>query len=141
MLTCSLLCAIAAVAQNDPAAKLNAAELRKFQGQWIQISSEFKGIDATPKHEVHPITVKGSEYTFQSESGATLKVKLQIDATKEPKHIDRIVASGRSSVGIYKFEGDTLRICDGTDGQRPAEFKTTPEGGRMVVWKRVSKNK
>jgi hypothetical protein len=50
-------------------------------------------------------------------------------------------SKGAVMLGIYEFEGDTLKVCfDPTGKKRPTEFKSEPGSGNFVnVHKRVKK--
>jgi uncharacterized protein (TIGR03067 family) len=51
----------------------------------------------------------------------------QLDPTQNPKVYDRMLPDGVAGRGIYKFDGETLKICFGSPGaDRPTEFSTMP---------------
>ena len=64
----------------------------------------------------------------------------QLDATKQPKHIDITMnLPGRARevrLGIYKIEKDTLTICQSkakADAKRPEEFDATKRDDVVVL--------
>ena len=67
-----------------------------------------------------------------TEEGELVTFKLNEDET--PKHIDMKIAkgpdSGKLALGIYRLDGDSLRICWAAPGQpRPTAFTTMNEMG------------
>src|SRR4051794_31362911 len=130
----SLLVAVSVSAQEQDkqrAQEINNQELEKLQGQWA--------LDAASDRKML-FTVKGSEYTFELD-GRKEKIAFTIDATSEPKAIDRIgTLSGIKRRGIYTLNDDTLTICSTIRaGARPTEFKAKEDEFTLVVWKRVAK--
>jgi uncharacterized protein (TIGR03067 family) len=115
-------------------------EMDKLQGEWTMISLEQKGKKATDELvKQYKLTIKGDQWIVSSGREATMTFK--IDPSKEPKTMD-LTFEGKQAVsrGIYKLEGDTLTLCRTTGNiDRPKEFKTTPEAGILVAWKRVKK--
>jgi uncharacterized protein (TIGR03067 family) len=71
--------------------------------------------------------------------GMDREVRFYLDATKDPRHIDFIsVPDRRDTVfGIYRFEGDALRICGYLEptelGERPITFATKPGSRQMML--------
>jgi uncharacterized protein (TIGR03067 family) len=129
------------IAVELPAQESDKQDLEKLQGDWVLHSQETKG-KVINSGGSKTYTVKGNEYTFGSPMSKGGKVKFTIDASKDPKTIDTSASSSPVRLGIYKVEGDTLTICHETgSGIRPTEFKTTQNGGSLVVWKRVAKAK
>jgi uncharacterized protein (TIGR03067 family) len=127
------------IAVELPTQENDKQELEKLQGKWILHSQETKGKVINSATSL-AYTVQGNEYTFGSSKSKGGKVTFKIDASKEPKTIDRSSSSSPVRLGIYKLEGDTLTICSETgSGIRPTEFKTTANGGSLVVWKREGK--
>ena len=74
-----------------------------------------------------------------------LKAKFTLDPTKKVKTIDYTIAEGanegKTQLGIYELDGDTLKFCYAQPGKdRPTEFKTAAESGRTIsVWKKDKK--
>ena len=129
------------IAVELPAQENDKQELEKLQGDWVLHSQETKG-NVINSGGSKTYSVKGNEYTFGSPMSKGGKVKFKIDASKDPKTFDTSASSSPVRLGIYKLDGDTLTICHETgSGIRPTEFKTTQNGGSLVVWKRAVKAK
>jgi uncharacterized protein (TIGR03067 family) len=66
------------------------------------------------------------------------EVKVVLDPTKTPKHLDFRFSSGRTDLIIYVRAGDYMIYCGNRDRQtRPREFVSgTPQGGEyLMAWK------
>jgi uncharacterized protein (TIGR03067 family) len=74
------------------------------------------------------------------------KDKIKLDTTTSPKSIDLISIdhpSGKTftEVGIYEWDGETLRLCmDNTGKERPKEFKS-PAGKEQIYLSVLKKRK
>lgn len=115
-------------------------DLDKFQGEWIWQSIESNGGKAKTVTRRFIYTFKGAEYVVSVDGGKPSgAVPFTLDSSKNPKTIDRTMASGNVLRGIYELEGDTLTICsESGSGERPTEFKTTNKDWRISVFKRVA---
>jgi RNA polymerase sigma-70 factor (ECF subfamily) len=126
----------AGAARTDEAAEA----LKQFQGTWILDSVEVNGVkvDAeTMKKQGHEITliVKDEKFTLKLKRG-DVEGTLKLDPTKKPKTYDSNGTDPEGmtheTVGIYKFEGDTLTVCFVATGKdRPTDFKA--EAGSEAV--------
>jgi uncharacterized protein (TIGR03067 family) len=121
-------------------------ELKMFQGVWSIESSEFAG-QKLPADQLKDFVViyDGAKHTVKA-GGKVVQVGTQkIDPSKSPKTIDVTMTEGPNKgavmLGIYAFEGDTLRACFDMEGKkRPTEFKTLPGSMTFLnVHKRVKK--
>ncbi len=115
-----------------------SADLEKFQGRWEQLTSERGGeeIDERkgPDSFRSAVEFKDDTFTFYTGKRAAAKGKVKLDSTASPKTIDLIYEGnadqtlrGQVRLGIYEFNGDTLRLCCAdlySKGTRPKEFKT-----------------
>jgi uncharacterized protein (TIGR03067 family) len=120
-------------------------ELEKLQGEWTMVSLEQRGVKT--RDEVvglMKLTVKGDQWIVSRQGqDREQKYTIRIDPSQNPKTLDLTNNAGNrefASLGIYKLEGDTITLCRTTetgDIDRPREFKTTPEEGILVVWKRA----
>jgi clostripain len=133
----------------DEKSAVNAAdaerELEKLQGEWAMVSLEQRGRKSREEAvRQMKLTIKGDQWIV-SRQGQDREQKhtIKIDPSQNPKTLDLVTNAGDrefASLGIYKLEGDTITLCRTTgtgDIDRPSEFKTTPEEGILVVWKRV----
>ena len=69
------------------------------------------------------ITFHGNQVTFEYPDHTELGT-YELEPTSDPKTID-VVTELDTSKGIYRLEGDSLRICGVPNGaERPTEFVT-----------------
>jgi uncharacterized protein (TIGR03067 family) len=121
-------------------------EVKKFQGAWTFESSVVGG------KEIPAGELKGLVLTFERDKhtvkfgNEVIQVGTQkLDPSKSPKAIDVTMTEGPNKgavmLGIYEFDGDTLKVCFDPQGKkRPTEFKTAPGSENFVnVHKRVKK--
>lgn len=102
-------------AQEDAVKK----EKAKLVGVWVVESVEFMGKKAQSS--------KGDQFTFTAEKlTITNQVKEDVQSydlnpSKKPKEID-FKSGNMVFPGIYEMEGDRLRMCISTNGNRPTAF-------------------
>lgn len=124
-------------------------ELKAMTGTWRPIYGETDGIKAPQER------LKEARLT-RDESGKVIarrgdKVVMEgmvkkIDATKTPKTVDTEITAGehkgKTILGIYELNGDTLRVCVALPGkaERPTEFSAKAGNGHnLTVYKREKK--
>ena len=121
-------------------------EMALLDGEWSMVSGKRDG-QALPENLVKGAkrVVKSGETTVTIDGQTVLKAKFTLDPTKKVKTIDYTIAEGanegKTQLGIYELDGDTLKFCYAQPGKdRPTEFKTAAESGRtMSVWKKDKK--
>jgi uncharacterized protein (TIGR03067 family) len=121
-------------------------EITAMQGDWIMISGERNGVTFPEKILKVGNRVSKGDWTSVSIDGSTiLEAKFTIDPTKSPKTIDYTLTDsdhkGQKRLGIYEWDGDTLKFCVGPIGKdRPTSFEGKDgTGWTYVVWKRIKK--
>jgi uncharacterized protein (TIGR03067 family) len=121
-------------------------EVKKFQGTWTIESSVTGGMEI-PADQLKGFIViyEGNKHTVKYGDKVIQVGTQKIDPSKSPKTIDVTMSEGPSKgttmLGIYEFDGDTLKACfDPTGKKRPTEFKSAPGSQNFVnVHKRVKK--
>ena len=147
----TLLCALVLTASAGTGARADEKadvekELKQFQGTWTFESVEAGGKEG-PAAEFKGITVTfgGDKYTVKKGDEVIQVGTQKLDPSKSPKTIDVTMTEGPSKgmvmLGIYEFDGDTLKVCFDPQGKkRPTEFKSAPGSENFVnVHKRVKK--
>ncbi len=119
-------------------------ELRRLQGHWVLIATEFEGKRKPYQDKVNDInmSIRGCNVSYwfgKLEVAGTLR----LDPSQKPKAIDETITLGASEEtrrGIYELTGDSLKICLSEVGSksRPKDF-ATHQGGKEVlsIYKRV----
>lgn len=138
-----LVTALALAADEDP----NELELKKLEGNWQLTRQEDRGqLAPKPTGGNLRIVIEGNEmawYIGNPASNQTADIK--VDAKANPKTIDAEItknsAIGKTMLGIYKLDKDTLEICWGDPGseKRPKKFTSRPSvgsGSTLVIYKR-----
>jgi uncharacterized protein (TIGR03067 family) len=122
------------------------AELAKLEGEWSMISGEANGqsVPEVMRTQFKRI-VKGNETLVTSGDTTFMRATFTIDPAKKPKTIDYTLLEGPNKgakqLGIYEFDGETLKFCFGSPGkERPTNFTAPADSGRVAsVWKREKK--
>ena len=113
--------------------------IKAFEGDW-RITAWEQGGGELPKEflDVAKWVVKGNKYTFtagdQMEEGT-----LKADPDKKPAALDIEITAGmdkgKTQVGIYKVEKETITICLARPGEkdRPTEFTAAGDKGFILI--------
>ena len=118
-------------------------DLAQLQGEWSMVSGSGDGQPLPDEMRKQMKRVcKGDEVTATRAGQMCFKAKITIDPSKNPKSIDYEMTEGftkgKTQLGIYELDGDTLKSCFGAPGaDRPTDFTSKPGDGRTLsVWKR-----
>jgi uncharacterized protein (TIGR03067 family) len=137
--TLSLLC-LMCIAQPDRPTDAAKEELKKLQGTWIvelQVDDGEKLADGDLKGR----TISFGMNHFLVRHNAAMKQigKIKIDPGKQSINasIEKGDREGDLLPGIYELNGDTLKICLGTDDNRPKDLKAGANR-LLIVCKRVA---
>ena len=144
----ALFCGLGLAAASAPAddkADLEK-EVRRFQGAWTIESSETGG-KKLPADDLKGliVTFEGNKHTVKKGDEVIQVGTQKLDPSKSPKTIDVTMTDGPSKgmvmLGIYEFDGDTLKVCFDPQGKkRPTEFKSPAGSENFVnVHKRMKK--
>lgn len=129
---------VAVALRADDAAADRKAKLAKFERSWNVESLVING-NSIQADNLKNVTLrfKGSDMFLDADNNgqvATTKFPVTIDPGFDPGLFDvRIENEKRTLEGIYKFDGDRLKLCINQNGQnRPTEF-TAAEGANILV--------
>jgi uncharacterized protein (TIGR03067 family) len=115
----------------DPQDDAVKKELKAMAGTWRPVSAENNGfkVPEDGRKDTRRALDADGKWTMRRGDETVLEWKVKtLDPTKTPKAIDIEVASGSYKgvvyLGIYEFDGDTLRICFAMPDRpvRPTEF-------------------
>ena len=123
-------------------------EMTLLEGDWSMVSGMADGQEM-PKERVKggKRVAKDGETTITMAGQVYFKAKFKIDPAKKPKTIDYTMTEGptkgKTHLGIYEINGDTVKFCFGGPGKdRPTDF-TSKEGSERTLseWKRDKSEK
>ncbi len=110
---------------------------KKLQGDWTATSAVDGGEKSTYTFKDDKLTIKAPSRSYE------MTVTLD-DSAKPERSIDMKIeaapddAKGKTSKGIYKFEGDDkLYICFRLEGERPTHFEQVLRDQVLVRLRRV----
>ncbi|MBN9522736.1 TIGR03067 domain-containing protein [bacterium] len=119
-----------------------------FQGTWEVVKLQVAGADVTEflKDADATMTFKGNTYAFEAKSERE-KGTFKFDAKAKPATIDLMITEGRgkgkTQLGIYQLDGDTLKLCMADEGakERPTKFVSAKDAPEMVLFTLKRKKK
>jgi uncharacterized protein (TIGR03067 family) len=121
-------------------------ELKKWEGTWTFESVEAGGMKLSADLlKGMSVTYEGDKYSVKMGNMVVEAATLKLDPSKSPKTFDSTVSDGPNKgtvlLGIYEFDGDTVKVCFDPEGKkRPTEFKTAADSQTtLIVQKRVKK--
>jgi len=132
-----LLLALDVVVHADDAA--NKKQLARFDGVWKIDKLHINGNDLPPNN-IQNLSIRFKDGTMfidttdNGETKSTSKLALTIDPGFDPGLFDvRPENQDKTLEGIYKFEGEQLKICVNPTGQsRPTEISSA-DGANIVL--------
>jgi uncharacterized protein (TIGR03067 family) len=92
--------------------------------------------------EDHRLIFSGDEFSIKKGDETVIKGKFKIDSSKKPKQIELEITQasneqfdGKTAVGIYELDGDTLKWCSNKpgDSERPKEFASDGGTSHLLV--------
>ena len=123
----------------------SAQDAGNIQGAWAVVSAER---DAKPAADVagHRLTFSGDAFAIRHEGHILYRGSYTTDPGRRPAEIDfhhtEGGIKGKTWKGIYRLEGEMLRICDNAPAMtrpRPTQFSTKAGSGYICfVFKRAT---
>lgn len=141
------LLAIQALLAAQPDDALNK-DMEALQGTWFATELRDEERQAPPEIiKQFKLVIKDQKMTFSSEGVSEVRtLGFRIDPSQKPPTIDLVYLGGphegKTLLGIYRLEGDTLTVCMPTKPeitQRPTKFECNKGSGLglFVVKKKV----
>jgi uncharacterized protein (TIGR03067 family) len=113
-------------------------DIGRLDGTWTVTAAESKGrkMDKLPVERVIFAAGKAGAEAAKAKGAGVFTYRL--DPGQSPKVIEATAAGEKGNrqglVGIYEVGADTLKVCLVPGGTKPpAEFKTGPDDGAMVL--------
>jgi uncharacterized protein (TIGR03067 family) len=130
----------------EPAKPARLSDQEKIQGTWKAVACQVEGQDMDlndPRFETQ-WTFRGNNLTITAQ-GLTNYSTFQLDPARKPKGIDMLVGKdqagkgdGKTSLGVYELDGDTLKICvfPNKQGRPAAVAARRGDGAFVLIFKR-----
>ncbi len=121
------------------APKKEVSDKDKLQGTWTVVSAEGSGQPSADEVKTLKFIVTGTQYTVKKGDEVVVKGTVTLDPAKKPKELTlKDDGDDKPTLGIYTFEGDTLKVCTGDPGkERPREFSAKGGNVLLVVLKKA----
>jgi len=112
-----------------------------LQGTWAVAAAEREGKPAADLRE-HRLTFTGNAFTVTLKGKTVYQGTYSLDPAAKPRRIDfkntRGSYAGKTWLGIYELDGDTLKVCDNAPGleskkSRPEQFAAPADSGHVFV--------
>ena len=109
-------------------------ELATLQGTWKLQTHEEQGTVLAPD-DSQVVTIADDKITWRRTGAVIEEGRIELEATRSPKHLNYQFNSGRNDQTIYIRVGDYLIQCGRRDRKtRPSEFATgTANGGEYLI--------
>lgn len=123
-------------------------DLAQLQGKWQMVSGSADGTDLPGGMMKNSYRLCDQDQTTVVLAGQLMmRAKFSLNPSTKPKAIDYQVTTGlnagKTQLGIYSLDGDTIRFCFSAPGQpRPTDFTTKIGDTRASsVWKKEKPEK
>lgn len=109
----------------------------KLQGTWKAVAVERAG--ERRDENAHRLMFEGESFIIKRQDDVVARGTFRIDSTKSPKAIDMTITegkdSGKTALGIFALEGNTLTWCTSEPGNvdRPQELAAKEGSPCMLV--------
>lgn len=134
----AILCAVHLPVQGEEP----SADLQKLQGTWRLVAQD-RGHQVPLAQSPEQTLFFGGKHFLVEEKGLKQLGTVSFDPSTTPKSVTMIVEKGelegKTLLGIYELDGDSLRICLDTKGQtRPTRMETDGKLDRSLsTYKRI----
>jgi uncharacterized protein (TIGR03067 family) len=108
----------------------------KIQGTWALVSGEYNGKPLPDEVVQHVQLIFAGEKLTTKNKNRQTEATFWLNPNRAPKEID-VYMEGNVGKGIYRLDGDTLKIAHGEVGSdRPKEFPKAGSGVTILVVRR-----
>lgn len=127
------------IAADDTEPDLIKRDLDKLQGTWQVLKLEVNGTTAPAESVAKArFVVEGQKAITKEGDKVVSEGFLRIDPRKKPAELEispeKLPVRGKTSKGIYRFDGEMLKLAIGAVGEdRPSDF-TSLKGTEVVVF-------
>jgi uncharacterized protein (TIGR03067 family) len=135
----ALLLAAGAPSKDELAKK----DLDAMKGSWQAVGGEEDGKPVKEEDaRKFKLAVDGDKYTFSVEGMPDEKGTLKLDPGQKPKAVDVLITTGddkgKTQLGVYDVEGDTLKLCFVPPGVERPKALAAKEGSMssLFIFKR-----
>jgi uncharacterized protein (TIGR03067 family) len=146
VVTVCLMAAAVNASANGATTRPADGDASKLQGAWTCVSAVVDGKPLPEKVAAQlKLVLTAERYRTEREGEVLFDSTYRLDAEQDPKWIEMVGtegdAAGKPALGIYRVDGDTLKICyTMPGGKRPKDFESVAgSGAYCVTWKRAGK--
>jgi uncharacterized protein (TIGR03067 family) len=135
----ALLLAAGAPSKDELAKK----DLDAMKGSWQAVGGEEDGKPVKEEDaKQFKLVLDGDKYTFTIENMSKEEGTLKLDPGQKPKAVDVMITTGtdkgKTQLGVYDIEGDTLKLCFVPPGAERPRALAAKEGSMssLFIFKR-----
>jgi uncharacterized protein (TIGR03067 family) len=112
-----------------------------LRGTWKAVTAEQRG-ESKNDEEDHRLSFDGDKFSIKRGDQTMIQGTFKLDPSKKLKEIDMNITedetgkhTGKTALGIYALEGDTLKWCVAEPGtsERPKEFSAPADTKLMFI--------
>lgn len=127
-----------------------AAKSKPLQGAWKVVSAKHGDDDTADENKPGQLIFEDDKFFAKTGDDVLLEGTFKIDSSTSPPQIDSTVTkdnqaqgrAGQKSLGIYKLDGDKLKLCacDVGHDERPEKLDSAGTDFILIVMEREKKS-